>query len=140
MKVIKMPRLFGRKEPVPKPAAAVGAAAEVAASTLQLEASDPPTPITTPARDEGGVREPPPLPDHAAPGKRRWVGPLQIGVVIALVGLAVALSRTPSATRPPAAGGLGAGSGKPRAPRHRRHAAGRIDNGRGRSDRNHRCA
>ena len=109
MKVIKMPRLFGRKEPVPKPAAAVGAAAEVAASTLQPEASDPPTPITTPARDEGGVPEPPPLPDRAAPGKRRWVGPLQIGVVIALVGLAVALSRTPSATRAPAAGGLGAG-------------------------------
>ena len=119
-----MPRMFARKasesapdlgtdataatrqpalaEPRDEAAEGVATAEQAASEALQAPAPVPPASFDD--------QKPPPGPEQGAPGRRRWVGPLQIGVVIALVAIAVAVSRTPSAPATPTVGGPGAGS------------------------------
>ncbi len=115
MKAIRKPRLFSRRafgqqsaEAVTDNDAAVGEVGESA----EEDAPGPYAPEAAPlgsgeGSGEGDAPETPLHPGGHAPRRRRWVGPLQILVVIALVGIAVAVSRTPADTPVRAPGGPG---------------------------------
>ena len=133
MKVIKRPRLFSRKalarapEPAGAPVTAAAVAEEASASDVVAPArlSEVPGTVELPsgapgdaaagAAAEGHAGETATVPDR--PKRRlRWVGPLQIAVVLALVGVAVALSRSPAVAPVAAPGGPGAGGATSLAP------------------------
>ena len=115
MKVIKRPRLFSRRafaRPAPTDAPEAAASAEPVAPAEVVEVSSQIEPLSDgpfpgEAVDEGG-EETPPGPTAAAPRRRRWIGPLQIAVVLALVVLAVVVSRAPTSAPAPGARGPGA--------------------------------
>lgn len=115
MKAIKRPRLFSRRAfarpaPADAPEAAVPAAAVAPAEVAEVPSRIEPLPdqrFPDEPVDEGG-EETPPGPEAAAPRRRRWIGPLQIAVVLALVVVAVVVSRAPTSAPGPGPGGPGA--------------------------------
>ena len=124
MKVIKRPRLFSRKASAPElgPAEAPATAGAVAGEASASEAVAPARLSKAPERVEfpsdapaGEVGETATVAERPQ-RKLRWVGPLQIAVVIALVGVAVALSRSPTVAPVAAPGGPGAGASMSLAP------------------------
>ena len=115
MKVIKRPRLFSRRafaRAAPADAPEAAASAEAVAPAEVVEVSPQVEPLSDQrfpgeSVDEGG-EETPPGSEAAAPRRRRWIGPLQIAVVLALVVVAVVVSRAPTSAPAPGPGGPGA--------------------------------
>ena len=110
MKVIKRPRLFSRRAfaRADAPEAAASAEAVAQAEVQEIAPRVEPLPGEVPVVEEEGGGETPTRPGDAPTRRRRWIGPLQIAVVLALVVVAVVVSRAPTSVPAPGPGGPGA--------------------------------